>query len=560
MVAAGVAGPAAAGVEHSVHAAPFAACTLDGSGKKPTGTEHTSCISVVATLSRPPVVGEQATLTFTVTAAVAVSKVEIRVELPPRLRWVTRPAGMVASSRVSRAAHNEGTIGVASTTRSMAAGERLRFSGVVRAVAAGTAEIDIWATGNLPGHAGAGADAVFLTIAEAGGQSRFGISAKPDGPAVRATGAPKATPLKRNPAKPAGKAGPRPATQVEPPAVVQSPFGTACVSGTWHYTDNNGALQVAISWRVEVWDQDADGDDLLASGLTGFSGEYTLCFNNGDDDGSGQDVYVKFLSDNGNWRVTTAGDGIYNYSSGVVADVADGSTTGFGALIPGVPDQMRAAAAFAATQVVWNNTPGTCWDMNSTCRAVVIRWEPASTDGTFYSTGTNDVHLAAADPDAPITVAHEVSHSIMDDVFDDAFPAAPSCIPHTIPAASSAGCAWTEGFAEWLPAMVFNDPNFRWPDGSSLNLENPTFGSPGWNDGDTVEGRVAGAMIDLSDPSNEGTDRVGEGIANLWTTFQNHNSATFSAFWTDRGNDGFDVSNNALGSLFQSTIDYGFVR
>jgi hypothetical protein len=117
-----------------------------------------------------------------------------------------------------------------------------------------------------------------------------------------------------------------------------------------------------------------------------------------------------------------------------------------------------------------------------------------------------------------------------------------------------------EGFAEWLPAVVFNDPTYRWPDGSSLNLENPSWDTAGWDDGDTVEGRVAGALIDLWDSANEGDDTVSEGMGDIWSTFQAHNSTTFARFWADRDADGFNVGNDALGSLYQSSIDYGFVQ
>ncbi|GAA1797352.1 hypothetical protein GCM10009682_18710 [Luedemannella flava] len=115
---------------------------------------------------------------------------------------------------------------------------------------------------------------------------------------------------------------------------------------------------------------------------------------------------------------------IYNYVSGVDGEVLDNTTADFGPLQPGDPTHMRGAAAFAATQVTWNNVPGACWDMVGPCRAVVILWQPDSDDGTYYSLATNDVHLAAVDPDSAILVSHEVTHSIMDDVYEDNFPSA----------------------------------------------------------------------------------------------------------------------------------------
>ena len=52
-------------------------------------------------------------------------------------------------------------------------------------------------------------------------------------------------------------------------------------------------------------------------------------------------------------------------------------------------------------------------------------------------------------------MAHEIGHAIMDDVYEDAYPATPSCSGHKVDTASSAGCAWTEGFADWLPLAVY---------------------------------------------------------------------------------------------------------
>ena len=136
------------------------------------------------------------------------------------------------------------------------------------------------------------------------------------------------------------------------------------------------------------------------------------------------------------------------------------------------------------------------------------------------------MHLAADDPNSQILVAHEIGHAVMDDVYNDAFPAAPNCNPHSIQGTSSAGCAWTEGWAEWFPATVYNDPFFRWANGASLDLENAGWGN-GWGNGDTTEGRIAGSLIDLTDSNNEAPwDRVSEGRTPIWNVFMNNVSGT----------------------------------
>ena len=537
-------------------AAPVDACVLNPSASQSALTEERSCFSVGVRLSRALAVGEQGALTFTVRAAAARDGVAVRAELPPNLRWVTRPAGMSPATRVSRAPHLRGTLQAAATSRAFAAGQSITYTGVVQAVTAGPAEIAVTATADASRATETAADRVFLTVGSTAAVSRFGIAVNRQAGTAPYQGAAPKPLVAAAKQKQVTVRGASPAPQAR---AALSPGGRACAKGTWNYTDKTGVGRPGISWRVEAWDRDTTGgDDLLASSLTGFSGEYNLCFDNTDDATLGQDVYMKFIADNGTWRVQTAGNWTYNYASGVKGEVRDGTTADFGWLQPGDPTHMRAAAAFAATQVTWNNIPGACWDMIGACRAVVILWQPDSTDGTYYSLAGNNVHLKAIDPDSAHTVSHEVTHSIMDDVYEDAYPATPNCNPHNIPAVSSAGCAWTEGFAEWLPAVVFRDPSYRWPNGSSLNLETPTWGTAGWSNGPTVEGRVAGALIDLYDTNNEGTDRWSEDMSVIWSTFQNHVSGNLSAFWSHRRADGFNVSNSPLGSFYQNTINFGF--
>ncbi|MET0417415.1 MAG: hypothetical protein ABW022_15495 [Actinoplanes sp.] len=532
---------------------------------------HHSCLAVDAELSAAPAVGETATLTYEVQSGLTGDAVRISVELPPHLRWRTAPAGTEVASRESAAPQARGTVQRAESTRAFTAGESARFSGVVEAVAAGPAEIQARVEAAVPYGVEAGADAVLLTIAPAGQSSRMGIvssnraaaveyrGATPvvDGPAVKA-----ADDKVRPPA--AGEAPPLPSDRSGQPATERADgepavAATSCVTGSWNFADKNGVYHGARQWRVEAWDDDSstgNGNDFLASGLTGFDGRYTLCFNSSDIGGTGtQDVYVVFFADNGNWRVQ-APTGVYNYGSGVVWNVPGSATRDIGWLQPADPAHHRGAQAFQAVSDAWNGTPGACWDLVSACRAVIINWSPGATGGAFYSGSANQVFLPASAPDSPTVVVHETAHSIMDDVYDDATISAPNCNPHSITAPSSQGCAWREGFAEWFPAQIYNDPFFRWADGSSLNLETPTWDTPGWSNFDAVEGRVAGAMIDLSDSHNEGFDTYTEGMYNLWSTFQWHNSGTFQQFWTHRAADGFNVGQSPRSALHQNTIDY----
>ena len=193
---------------------------------------------------------------------------------------------------------------------------------------------------------------------------------------------------------------------------------------------------------------------------------------------------------------------------------------------------------------------------------MIVNWTPTSTDGTYYSLGDNDIHLAAANPDSDHTTIHEGGHALMDAIYNDDFPPAPNCNPHSVFGPSSTGCAWTEGWAEWLPARVLNDPFYRWDNGASVPLESPSW-TTGEAQGDTVEGRVAGALIDLSDNTNEAPwDRYGEAEAygaqfeEIYATNLIQVSDTlWEYFNVDRIGEG-DTGYLARTSLFASTINY----
>ncbi len=522
-------------------------CTLQPAAHS--ASEWTSCLHVDARLDSLPGVGQTARLHIEVTAEHTEKAVTIQADLPANLAWAQAPTGLSRTAVASAAPETGGRLDRAGATVALTAGAPAQFDGVVRATAGGAAQVRVRALIDLGGgNVDAAEDSVFLTVG--GTAAKAGIDAG-NASTVTATGAANARPAIARPYKPAALAGRATGSGVT--------ATSACVTGSWFYVDNNGATRPSRSFQVQAWDSDPIGDDLLATGVTDGSGHYHLCFDNDDGiGGAGQDVYLKFVAENANWRVQTAGTPL-TFSTSVVNDVLNGSDTNFGSLQPGDSSFMRGLHAFDEAQDAWNGVPGACWDLDdAVCRQVRISWAADSVDATRYTTGDNIVHLMAADPDAPIVVVHEISHALMDDVYEDAFPAAPNCNPHQIPASTSAGCAWTEGFAEWLPASIYNDPFFRWPNGASQSLEDPTWGTAGWANGDTVEGRVAGALIDISDAGNESFwDHFSEpAMGNIWTEFQTKKPVTFADFWAKRTADKSDAG--ALASIYQSTIDYGF--
>ncbi|MET9375684.1 hypothetical protein ABZX98_16235 [Streptomyces sp. NPDC002992] len=513
--------------------------------------EWAGCLKVALRLSEAPAVGAEARLDIEIHSTAERSAVDVDVELPAGLAWVDIPDGLRSRTVASSVPVHAGRLHRAEGRGDTGRDRPWRLSGTVRATGSGPAQIRAVATSAVDGGAQADADAesVFLTVGDR--RSSFGIAAKE----VHA-----AAPTAKGATRAHARLSHRPAGPVHTAAGAQGAAGTACVTGTWGYTDHTGTARISANAQVRAYDTDEKGPhELLASGLTGADGRYLLCFDNADEAGGGQEVYVQFATENAHWvirngRTKTS----YRFATPVAPEAATGSTVDLGAFQPADASLMRGVEAFDTVGAGWNWKPGACWDArDATCRRALINWAPDSTDGTYYSLRDNSVHLAAEDPDSNILVLHELGHGLMDDVYEDDFPPAPNCSPHYIHRASSEGCAWTEGLATWFGATVLDDPTFRWPDGRTRDLEGPTWGTPDWDNGDTVEGRVLGAMIDLGDGANEPGDTCTENPAGpMWSTFLDHVSDTFRQFWAQRASDGYDVGPSALGCLHHNTIDY----
>ncbi|MFC3502761.1 hypothetical protein ACFOOK_17510 [Micromonospora krabiensis] len=546
-------------------------CGLRPSAGKSPKDEAVSCVGVEAKLDRTPAVGETATLRVTVRGQGKIGPSDISITLPAELEWVRAPGELGVQAQRSVQPERAGAVSVARTTRALRAGEDVAFSGVVRAVKPGAVQIQARATAPYGTDVQAGQDDVFLTIGEKAGLSRFGhAAATGDNTTARVPSSARVPRSAGQTPKSVGVQNVAGEARAEATAKGLSVIGpqAACdtrVAGNWSFQDQNGGWHNQMNMQVQVWDDDVFGDSLLATGVTDGAGNYNICFDSkseGFPDSGNADIYVRFVTSNNLWRVQRGGNPL-TFTTGTTNDVPTGSTLNLGSLTAADGALQRGLHAYDSANDAWLWVPkpnNLCWDQDdASCRQVVINWAPDSTDGTYYNLGSNQVHLAADDPNAPTTVVHEIGHAVMDDLYNDSFPSAPNCNPHSVTGASSAGCAWTEGWAEWFPATVYNDPFFRWPSGASLNLENASWGN-GWGEGDTTEGRVAAALIDITDSTNEGTwDRYGEGPFNIWTTSRLHNSATFAAFWNDRAADGFNVADSgARASVYQNTIDYQF--
>ena len=518
--------------------------------------ERGVCVAVDAHLDRAPALGDTAQLTIRVTSQIEVPAATLQALLPANLSWTMPPAGFAVSRRASSTPESGGTVEATTATLPLHRNKPVKVTGTVRATATGPTTVSVQVTGPAAHPEDSATTTVVATVATAGKDSYLGFRPGPSASTLQPPGTvvrPATPGLRPKLLKPTGLARPQPA-----PSGTISPAVIACATGSWTYQDQTGASHPQVNIQVQLMATAFFGNDLLAVGLTDQNGAYRLCAPNA----SHRNIFVQEVTENGKWTVQNGSGGDYVVTTPTVNNVGNGSTTDFGSRFPSNSQFMRAMHAYDEANDASAWTPGDCWSPNDhDCKVLHIRWTPNSTDGTFYQPDEDTVHLKAADPDARSVVVHELGHGVMDNAYHDNFPASePSCRTHFINKASGPVCGWTEGFADWFQASVYNDPEFNFGGGVSTDLEGPTWGTPGFDNGDTVEGRIAGAMIDLVDSHNEPFwDRHSEANPGpLMQTLFNHRATTFAQFWSQRAGDHFDVGPDALAALYQNTIDYQF--
>lgn len=129
-------------------------------------------------------------------------------------------------------------------------------------------------------------------------------------------------------------------------------------------------------------------------------------------------------------------------------------------------------------------------------------------------------------------------------------------------------CAYSEGWGDSLPLVVNGDECYDFeigpctgePDVRHYNLETHSRSDDDhqrfpW--GDTVEGRVAGALYDLYDSTNEDYDSANFGFAPIvdLVLFQEPHEQMFFIFWQSWMGSGQN-RHHAVRAIYQNTIDY----
>ncbi|MEV4738944.1 mycolysin [Streptomyces sp. NPDC049555] len=528
-------------------AAPSGTCTIRSADKN--AEAPLSCLGVNASLDRLPAVGEQATLTVDIKAQADVKNAGLSVQLPPALRIVDKGAGLAAPTTDAFGQRTSRKLALTPGTRSV----ELK----VKAVAAGPAQIQADISDiDHPDPRRAGHDSVELTVGTSKGSTDKGISvSKARSTKVADPGPGTRKPREVDPKVPA----PAPAATASAPAA----RAQVCVSGTFRnrFQSAEGGSWNAKANRdepvsnanVTLWGKPtANGDTLkLATGMTGNGdGKFNLCYTPTTSVTSV--AWVEFQTKAGRmWSVVGANGGAYATSSYALNNISRSTSLGN---VYANDAQSRAWHALDTLNKLWWNRGSTtnCWassEQDGRCTPITVQWYPGSTDGTYWNTGEDKIHLADNDPDSEHTTVHEAGHALQGKLYKGWWPQVSNCSPHYVDRTSSTSCAWTEGFANAVAFHTFNDTTYYWGNGGSLDLANDR-STRGIDPGDACEARVATTLVDLWSQVDGGWTKSNTMMS------RNPQSSFREYFVTDRPAHGLDTGTKAHDIIWKHTIWY----
>ena len=339
--------------------------------------------------------------------------------------------------------------------------------------------------------------------------------------------------------------------------------GALLVKGTWLYngsdsvfrTDDGDELLPCKRMLVEVV-KASNLSQVLGIGFTNSNGAFSINISN---DGS---AFYIFL-----WTYTSYGPG---YELRVV-DPSNTSLTGLNGVYYWHAGPFTSSDGTFNMGRAWPNPIypryRACWLHQDLWRAddflydyglegyqATIAWSPTINVGTYYTHG-GQIRIAAGKEYASHVVIHEYGHNYMYREYGNYFPPF-DCPTHWVENCYDNGCGWTEGWADFFCIAVNNDTVYKDPD-FSFDFEPGDWDTPGYCDGPTCEGRVAGALWDIFDSNPDGIDlsAYSWGYDEIANVFVNANQNIFADFWNQWR--GYGYSDDAAHCLWQNTIDPG---
>lgn len=314
------------------------------------------------------------------------------------------------------------------------------------------------------------------------------------------------------------------------------------VTGTFRFKDYNGNRHYMANAKVKIYDDDATNDDFLGSTVTNEYGYFTIDVS-GSDAWPWEDeieIYAKVCTENGEIVVSTAWTGT-SHKWHTPDESTGGEDVNFGWQLVASGDY-GACSVFEWMNAAWNAGANAGYDVGS---RVFTHFPNHYNETSLYARGywisnvidvayLGDIFIDEGDWDwnreENDISYHEFGHAFMDRMQDLWWPNNTGG-NHSFTSELNPSFAWTEGWATAYAQFVETDGWYTDP--SWFPIYNP---DAYWQDvpeGHTNEARVAAAITDLFDTSQDGDDYIALQFQPLVEMLQDHNNDDLIEFWNN---------------------------
>lgn len=352
--------------------------------------------------------------------------------------------------------------------------------------------------------------------------------------------------------------------------------GEVTVYGYFTYPDENNATVPAPLAMAYLYDQGSYGIELIAGPIyTDQNGyfQFPPVINWNYFENRRLNLYVVWEprtidSPSATHEVRNLAGTVYQFFSAIVVNAPDGAVNINGPVPITMPER-KALWIWRDLRRSWEYVylyGGTTFG-SADPGSVIAEWQygvnslqwPNCPHSCFYSGGP---YIFIADDSALSTdvVVHETAHHY---VWNSNHWNPPVVLNHPIWGVTNSSVAWSEGWADFFVLPVNGNACFNWDNSTSCPTNNdPVNGanfewhnrSDGLALGDAVEGRIAGALYDLLDTTNDGYDNVSNPFYQDWGILpgQPHPLNDFWIAWKNRGYE----KHGSVQAIFQNGIDY----
>jgi len=312
------------------------------------------------------------------------------------------------------------------------------------------------------------------------------------------------------------------------------------VRGRFMFQDLDGVFKPLPNAAIHLWDSDTFGDEHLGMVASDWDGRWSFTVNN--DDGwfqDGRDIYYTVKLDNSRLSLGTCNflAGAYEWKSAVHDDLSDGIVLDFGTETAST--DTNALRVWSTLNLAWNHA------------ATTGGFDPGKIDGCFPGSGTfynGKINIEAGDFDGPDSITHEYGHGVMAHAYSGGDPS-PGGDHGFGDCGQNRALSWSEGWATAFMLTLRQDGRYNWHEGDGGRAIEAF--SSSCQTGDSSEGRVAAALLDMVDSANDSSGgdlnlgRNGASDANtgstvalatmLRDTMVGTQHATVLDFWNDLG-------------------------